>query len=189
MNYPTYGWAWLSAQGQPARCRNNTLLIGYSTWNRKKATVFLCQHLPSRSTSDISFLSFFLSFFFFYRQKLTRERCSAVWQFPPGVTKFGKCSLPFSFCKTFMHSYNHTCYKFRPSILRTNTRNLLTPPPLPHGQGFLIIEASRSHSDTQYSAGPPLTRDQPYVETSTWKHTTIKRDGHQCPQLNSNPQS
>ena len=94
MNWPTYGWAWLSAQGRPAQCRNNTLLSRYSTWNSRKAAVFLCQQLRSRSTSDIRF--FFVGGGL-YRQKLTMKRCSEVWQIPPGVTKFGKCFLPFSF--------------------------------------------------------------------------------------------
>ena len=34
------------------------------------------------------------------------------------------------------------------------------------GQGLLIIEASRSHSDTQNSVGPLWTSDQPDLETS-----------------------
>ena len=37
-------------------------------------------------------------------------------------------------------------------------------------QGLLIIEASRSHSDTPQSACLPRTRDQPVAETNTW-HT------------------
>jgi hypothetical protein len=44
------------------------------------------------------------------------------------------------------------------------------------GQGLLIIEASRSHSDTPQSVGLLWTSDQPDAETSTWQHTTLKRD-------------
>jgi len=40
------------------------------------------------------------------------------------------------------------------------------------GQGFLIIEALRSHSDTPHSVGLLWTSDQPVSETSTWQHTT-----------------
>jgi len=35
------------------------------------------------------------------------------------------------------------------------------------GQGFLIIEALRSHSDTPHSVGLLWTSDQPVSETST----------------------
>jgi hypothetical protein len=39
------------------------------------------------------------------------------------------------------------------------------------GQALLIIEASRSHSDTPHSVGLLWTSDQSDTETSTWKHT------------------
>ena len=39
------------------------------------------------------------------------------------------------------------------------------------GQGLLIVEASRSHSDTPHSVGLPWTSDQPDVETSTSQHS------------------
>ena len=35
------------------------------------------------------------------------------------------------------------------------------------GQGLLIVETSRSHSDTPHSVGLPWTSDQPVAETST----------------------
>jgi hypothetical protein len=57
----------------------------------------------------------------------------------------------------------------------------------PVGQGLLIIEASRSHSDTLHSVGLLWTSDQPGAETSTWQHTTLTRDIHD-PQDDSNPQ-
>jgi hypothetical protein len=44
------------------------------------------------------------------------------------------------------------------------------------GQGLLIIEASRSHSDTQHSIGLLWTGGQPDGETCTLKHTTITRE-------------
>jgi len=37
----------------------------------------------------------------------------------------------------------------------------------PVGQGLLLIEASRSHSDTPYSVGLLWTIDQPYPVTCT----------------------
>jgi len=42
-----------------------------------------------------------------------------------------------------------------------------TTPPLPVGKGLLIIEASRSHSDTPHSVGLLWPRDRPVVVTST----------------------
>jgi hypothetical protein len=43
----------------------------------------------------------------------------------------------------------------------------------PVGQGLLIIEASRSHSDTPQSVGLLWASDQPDAETSTLQHTTL----------------
>jgi hypothetical protein len=57
------------------------------------------------------------------------------------------------------------------------------------GLGLLIIEASRSHSDTPRSVGLPWTSDQPVAETSTRQHTTLTRDRRPCPWRDSNPQS
>jgi len=41
------------------------------------------------------------------------------------------------------------------------------------GQGLLIIEPSRSHSDTPQSVGLLWTSDQPDAETSSLQHTTL----------------
>jgi len=46
----------------------------------------------------------------------------------------------------------------------------------PVGKGVLIIEASRSYSDTPHSVELLWTSDQPDVETSTWQHTTLTTD-------------
>ena len=52
----------------------------------------------------------------------------------------------------------------------------------------LIIEASRSHSDTPQSVGHLWTGDQPDAETSTWQHTTITTDIHASSRIRtSNP--
>jgi len=59
-------------------------------------------------------------------------------------------------------------------------------PPVGHD---LIIEASRSQSDTPQSVGLLWTGDQPDSETSTWQHTTITTDRISCPRWDSNPQS
>jgi hypothetical protein len=46
----------------------------------------------------------------------------------------------------------------------------------PVGQGLLIIEASRSHSDTPHSVGLLWTSDQPDAETATYTtHNNHKR--------------
>ena len=46
------------------------------------------------------------------------------------------------------------------------------------GQGVLIVDASRSHSDTPHSIWHLWTSDQPHAQTSTWQHTTFKSDIH-----------
>jgi len=49
------------------------------------------------------------------------------------------------------------------------------------GQDIPIVEASRSHSDTSHSAGLLWAIDQPFAETSTWRHTALRRDKHPRP--------
>ena len=67
-------------------------------------------------------------------------------------------------------------------IIRTGTYLRIPPPPIvqqiPVSQGLLIIEASRSHSDTPHSVELLWTSDQPVAETSTRKHTTLRTDVH-----------
>jgi len=57
------------------------------------------------------------------------------------------------------------------------------------GHALLIVEASRSLSDTPQSVGLLWTRDQPEPETSTWQHTIFTTDRLACPRRCSNPQS
>jgi len=57
------------------------------------------------------------------------------------------------------------------------------------GQGLLITEASRLHTDTLHSVGLLWTSGQLNAETSTWQHTTLTRDTHACLCGDSNPQS
>ena len=59
----------------------------------------------------------------------------------------------------------------------------------PSGQGLLIINSSRLHSETPHSVGLLWTSDQPDAETSTWQHTTLTTDKHPCPQRDSSLQS
>ena len=49
------------------------------------------------------------------------------------------------------------------------------------GEGILIVEASRSYSDTPNSVGLLLASDQSDAETSTWQHITLKTGKHLCP--------
>jgi hypothetical protein len=55
------------------------------------------------------------------------------------------------------------------------------------GQGFLIVEASRSHSVTHtitHSVGLLWTSDQPVAQTSTWQHpNSQQRDIHASARL------
>jgi hypothetical protein len=55
------------------------------------------------------------------------------------------------------------------------------------GQCLLIVEASRSYSDTPHSVGLLWTSDQPDAETSTWQHTILTRDRHPCPSAGFEP--
>ena len=60
---------------------------------------------------------------------------------------------------------------------------------IPVGQGFLIVQDSRSHSDTPHSVGLLWTSDQPDAEPSTWQHTTLTTNIHPCSRRYWNPQS
>ena len=44
------------------------------------------------------------------------------------------------------------------------------------GHGLLILEVSKSHSDTPHSVGLLWTSDQLVAETSTCQHTTLTTD-------------
>jgi hypothetical protein len=60
----------------------------------------------------------------------------------------------------------------------------------PVGHGLLIIEASRSHSDTPHFLGRLWTSDRPIAETSTWKHTTLPcRDSNPAIPASKRPQT
>jgi hypothetical protein len=48
------------------------------------------------------------------------------------------------------------------------------------GQGLLITEVPRSHSDTPHSVRFLWTSDQPDAETSITQHTTLTRKRYPC---------
>jgi len=54
------------------------------------------------------------------------------------------------------------------------------------GIGRLIVEVSKSHTDTPHSV-LYWTSDQPVTETCAWQHTTFTRDRHPCSRWDSNP--
>jgi len=49
------------------------------------------------------------------------------------------------------------------------------------GQGPLMVQATQPHSDTPHSIEFLCTGNQPNSETSTWQHTTLKRDRGSMP--------
>jgi hypothetical protein len=57
------------------------------------------------------------------------------------------------------------------------------------GQGLLLVEVTRSHSDTPHSVVFLWNSDKSDAETSTWQHTTPTRDKLQYFQRDSNTQS
>jgi hypothetical protein len=56
------------------------------------------------------------------------------------------------------------------------------------GQRLLIVDDSRSHSDTSHSVGFLWRSDQPDAETSTRQHTTLTTDRQTGLWWDSNPQ-
>jgi len=56
------------------------------------------------------------------------------------------------------------------------------------GLGHLIVEVSRSYTDTPHSVGILWKRDLPIRVTSTWQHTIFTTGRYPCPRQDSNPQ-
>jgi hypothetical protein len=73
----------------------------------------------------------------------------------------------------FLHSKRHKYF------LRVSTALV--------SRGFLIVEVSRSYSDTSHSVELLWMSDRSVAETSTWQHKTITTDRHPCPRRDSNP--
>jgi len=59
----------------------------------------------------------------------------------------------------------------------------------PVGLVILIVETSKSHSDTPHLVWLLWTNDRHVAETSTWQHTTLTRDRYPCTGREINPQS
>jgi hypothetical protein len=123
---------------------------------------------------------------------------SMVWPLPPNVGVSwvagpGIWEVPCSNLSTWT-----LCLKLRLVIcfgsLHAHARIPSPPPPAMAqqplmGQILLIIEASRSHSDTPHSVGFLLTCDRPDAETFTWQNTTLTTDRYPFTRRDSNPQS
>jgi hypothetical protein len=60
-----------------------------------------------------------------------------------------------------------------PNLVRKRRVYLFLARKSPVGQGVLIHEASRSHSDAPQPVGLLWTSDMLVAETSTWQHTTL----------------
>jgi hypothetical protein len=57
------------------------------------------------------------------------------------------------------------------------------------GRGLPLLRF-RDHTQWHtHSVGLFWTSDRPVAEPSTWEHTTLTRNRHPCPRLDSNPQS
>jgi hypothetical protein len=83
----------------------------------------------------------------------------------------------------FWHHLCHGVFFFFSSSSSYLTEQLYS------GLRRIIVEVSRSHTDTLRSVEFLWTRDRPVAETSTWQQTTLTTDRHQCPRWYSNPQS
>jgi hypothetical protein len=55
------------------------------------------------------------------------------------------------------------------------------------GLFLLIVEVSRSHSDTPHLMGLLRTRDRPIAETSTWQDVALARETHPCTSVGFEP--
>ena len=88
-----------------------------------------------------------------------------------------KISNPSHYGKQYLTPDTRNCYEN--SILMNAFLTTVQQPPA--GQGLLIIEDSRSLSDTPHSVGLLWNNDQSVPETSTWQHTTLTTDRYPCP--------
>jgi len=89
--------------------------------------------------------------------------------------------------RTYQHPIRvlHTTYVMTILfILTTSIASIIffaTAQQPPVVQGLLIVEDSRSNSDTPHSVGLLWTSDQSDTQTSTWQHTTLTTDKHPYP--------
>jgi len=80
--------------------------------------------------------------------------------------------------RTITEDSIYTEYRSVVWIIIFNFPHHLTVWQSPVGQGLLIIDASRSHSDTSHSVGLLWKSDQPDTENPTCQHITHTKDGH-----------
>jgi hypothetical protein len=128
------------------------------------------------------------------KNQFAHETCRLIHQSLKGYwqSDTGYHNLPFDGTHTHTHTCSksnsliyQTCLFYIPSLVIKNNQiaptsfSPPTPPTQHEGQGLLIIEASRSHSDTIHSARLLWTSDQPDAETSTW-HNTHNRQKRPC---------
>ena len=55
------------------------------------------------------------------------------------------------------------------------------------GPGILILQVSKSHSDTPHSVGFLRKCDRPFADNCGWLHRTLVTDKYPCLRRNSNP--
>ena len=105
-------------------------------------------------------------------ERISQPICGSVSQI-----MFVCTSLLFGWdrCSWFLIRF---CANFFSMVLQPNVRH-----------GLLILEDSRSHTDTPHSVALLWTRDRPVAETSVSKHTTIITDKHPCLRWDSNTPS
>jgi hypothetical protein len=112
-----------------------------TSMSSSKNNIFL--HRPSQSTIRISSI-----------------KKKSLWVLQTKCLTYSHCFLPFLYILDIV---------FVPWILFHFFLPVARQPLV--GQGLLIIEASRSHSDTPHSIGLLWTSDQPNAENFTWQHT------------------
>ena len=102
--------------------------------------------------------------------------------------------VPYEYATGYCSVVSHTCCKLLNFAIQY-CRYVHSPPP--HGARTLCRQRfsryryftiTPRHTLT-HSVGLLRQSDRPVVETSTWQHTTLTTDRHQCPQRYSNPQS
>jgi hypothetical protein len=92
----------------------------------------------------------------------------------------------------YINSFNIQNFYIPPTLYLCAVFILLPPPPngstAPWGPRPPHFSRLHDHTflHTPHSVGLLWTRDQLVAETSTWQHTTLRRDRHPCPRRDSN---
>jgi hypothetical protein len=144
-------------------------------------TTELITRIPPLNREDIVFLTVTNSCFFFggggggYKVTVPNTirrsliTCKRSWRI--------KRERMNAFWKPSVHCIE--CFHFFFSLWRPQSYS---------GLGRLIVEVSRSHTDTPHSVGLLWTSDRPVADTCIWQQTTFTRDIH-APRRDLNPQS